>query len=483
MTSVSSVRIPGLASGMDTDKMIKDMLTGDQNKVDKAEQKQQITKWQQESYREIIKNVKGLYDKYFSASSPDFILSSKVYSTITVNSSNENVISASAGAGANKVDYKFKVDQVATPPTFESGKIDKDKTLSELNLIPGSSPKIKINGQEIKLEPTDKISDVVNKINDNFPKGEVKASYSEMTGKFTIQGNKTGTSSELTLSIGDNPESTINGSDNKVTVYANDGKTILNSISKESNSFTIDNITYNINGVSKDGELVSMTSQKDTKQTVKKMKDFLEDYNKLIDGIYDSVTEKKNRDYPPLTKAQKEDMSEEEIEKWETKAKDGLLRNDKELRSFMEDIKKSIFAPIGDSGLTLSDIGIKTDDDYNKQGQLQLDVEKFTKALEEKGNSVFEVATGAFEKIKDVTYKYAGSSGGIFIKKAGMEKSSTEINNLFSGQIKKQEDQIKALTRKMKDKEADLYRKFAGLESNMNKLNSQMSYLMSTMGM
>ena len=61
--SVSSTRIPGLATGMDTDQMIKDMLTGEQNKVDKAKQKEQITKWQQESYREIIKNVKGLYDK------------------------------------------------------------------------------------------------------------------------------------------------------------------------------------------------------------------------------------------------------------------------------------------------------------------------------------------------------------------------------------------------------------------------------------
>ena len=44
MSSVNSVRIPGLATGMDTDQMIKEMITGEQNKVDKAEQKKQTIK-------------------------------------------------------------------------------------------------------------------------------------------------------------------------------------------------------------------------------------------------------------------------------------------------------------------------------------------------------------------------------------------------------------------------------------------------------
>lgn len=673
VNSVSSTRIPGLATGMDTDQMIKDMLTGEQNKVDRAKQKEQITKWQQENYREIIKNVKGLYDKYFSATSPDFILGSKVFSTVMINSSNGNVISAVAGAGANKIDYKFKVDEMAKPPSIETGsmKIDKNKTMEEQGFVPiDGKSEITINGVNISISGKDKITDVVDKINKKFPNGEIKATYSEMTGKFTVEGNKTGKSQSInvqgdlfnnlgmlkdtSISIvskkidanktlkeqgiegeisingnivkideSDNISDLVNkinstdkgvkaeleegqlkitsnsnngieltgkafekmgidvnnsevsitnldkdkplleqgitsplkingkeikidekdtastlvdkinkeipgtsasideltgeikiqskdvlnfenfggtasiskpktqaittqaiqGSNNKVTVYDKDGKTELNTIIEESNSFTIDNITYNVNGVNPDGDLVSMSSSEDTKQTVEKLQAFINDYNKMMDDIYKSVTEKKNKDYPPLTEAQKEEMSEEEIEKWEKKAKEGMLKNDRELRNFMEDIKKVIFEPIGDLGVTLRDIGIKSDDDYNKPGQIHLDVDKFTKALKEDGDLVYKATTGAFGKIKDVTYKYAGSSGSIFVKKAGMEKTSSAVNNLFSEQLKRQEAQIKNLTRKMKEKESDLYKKFARLEANMNKLNSQMSYLSSSMGM
>lgn len=486
MSSVNSVRIPGLATGMDTDQMVKDMLIGEQNKVDKANQTQQNNKWKQEIYRDVIKDVKGLYDKYFSATSSNYILGSKAFSTMTVNSSNSSVISATAGAGANNINYKFKVDAMAQPARLESKNIGKDDVISDVDT------KITINGKEIEVKAGAKASDVVKSINDSFPKGEVKAVYSEMTGKLTVETSNTGQAAELTVegSLFENmkmesngtlvgPSGAVKGSNNKVTVYAADGVTELKVIENESNSFAIDNITYNVNGVST--ELVSMTSKTDTKSTVDKMKAFIDDYNKMVDKVYDLATEKKNKDYPPLTEAQKKDMDKDEIEKWEEKAKVGLLRNDSELRSFMEGIKSAIIGPIDDLGVTLDDIGIKSDPDYNKQGQLVLDEEKFKKALEENGDLVYKATTTVFEKIKDVTYKYAGSSSGLFVKKAGMERTSTAVDNIFSEQIRNQEKYIKDLTTKMNRREQELYAKFAKLESSMNKLNSQMNYMMSEM--
>lgn len=484
MSSVNSVRISGLATGLDTDQMIKDMLIGEQNKIDKASQTQQNNKWKQEIYRDVIKDVKGLHDKYFSATSSDYILSSKVFSTMTVNSSNSSIISATAGAGANNINYKFKVDAMAQPARLSSKTVGKDDVISD------ADTKITINGKEIDIKAGAKASDVVKSINDSFSNGEVKAVYSEMTGKLTIETSKTGQAAELTVEgslfetmemetdgtlVG--PSGAVKGSNNKVTVYAGDGVTELKVIENESNTFTIDNITYNVNGVST--ELVSMTSKTDTQSTVDKMKAFIDDYNKMVDKIYDLATEKKNTDYPPLTDAQKEDMDKDEIEKWEEKAKVGLLRNDSELRSFMEGIKSSIIGTIGDLGITLDDIGIKSDSDYNKQGQLVLDEEKFKKALEDNGDLVYKATTTVFEKLKNVTYNYAGSSSGLFVKKAGMEKTSTAVNNIFSEQIRNQEKYIKDLIAKMSEKEEKLYIKFANLESSMNKLNSQMNYMTS----
>ena len=487
MTTINSNRITGLATGMDIDEMVTSMLTGEQNKIDKAEQKKQTQVWQQEIYRDVITEVKGLYDKYFTATSSDYILGSKTFTTVTVNSSNTNVISAVAGAGADNINYKFKVDKMAEPAKLQSTNITKDQVLAI------NEEKITINGKDITIATGSTVSDVVKSINDTFSNGEVKAKYSEMTGKLTIETKETGSDSKLEFSgslfgqMGINPTDSlgqplteVTGSNSNITVYDKDGSTVLKQIEEKSNRFTIDNVTYTVNGTST--ELVSMTSTKDTQKTVDKIKAFIEDYNKMVDKVYGVVTEKKNNDYQPLTEAQKKEMSEEEIEKWEKKAKVGLLRNDNELRRFLDDIKSSFFGEIQGAGVNLSDIGITSVTDYNKPGQIALDEDKFKKSLEDNGDKVYKAVTGALDKAKTVIYSYAGSSSSIFAKKAGIEKTATAVNNLFSEQIKKQEEYIKKLTNKMQDKQEKLYLKFSNLESSMNSLNSQMNYLISSLG-
>ena len=60
MNTINSNRITGLATGMDIDEMVTNMITGEQSKVDKADQKKQTQGWQQEIYRDVIKDVKGV---------------------------------------------------------------------------------------------------------------------------------------------------------------------------------------------------------------------------------------------------------------------------------------------------------------------------------------------------------------------------------------------------------------------------------------
>lgn len=500
MTTINSNRITGLATGMDIDEMITNMLTGEQNKIDKAEQKKTTQTWQQEIYRDVISDVKGLYDKYFSVSSADCILSSKAFNTLTINSSNSNVITATGGAGASTVNYQFEVSQLAEAPKMSSSVNAKDSTLESLGLKGEVTFKLNYgedkNSKSITIEPTDTVDSLMKKINESTD-GEIKASFSEMTGTFSIETKATGKNSTLSVVDGDGKASdalgflglkdldgnevidgATSGKNNEVNVFDSKGN-LIKSITEESNSFTIDGITYKVNGVS--SEKVSITSTTDTKSTVEGVKAFLDDYNSMMDSIYDLVTQKKNNDYPPLTEAQKEEMTEKEIENWESKAKAGILRNDSEMRSFMDSIKSALMGEIGGLGISLSDIGIESHTDYNKPGQLVLNEEKFTKALEENGEQVYEVFTTAFENVKKVTYDYAGSSSSIFAKKAGIEKTASVVNNLFSEQIKQQETYIKKLVNKMQEKQEKLYLKFANLESSMNKLNSQMNYLISSL--
>ena len=69
MSSVSGIRLPGLATGMDTEAMVKSMVAADQEKIDKAQQKEQTVKWQQEIYREVMSDVIDFNEKYFSLTS------------------------------------------------------------------------------------------------------------------------------------------------------------------------------------------------------------------------------------------------------------------------------------------------------------------------------------------------------------------------------------------------------------------------------
>lgn len=517
MTSVgsaSSVRIPGLATGMDTDAMIKDMLSGEQQKIDKVKQKQQTVKWQQEIYREVMKDIKSLQDKYFSVTSPNSIMSSKAWNTLTIGSSNENVITASGSAGANKVDYSFNVVKLAQSAKMSSTKtgIKNDSTLESLGLSGEQKFSIKFgdgdkdvskeitirteplyetdkdgnfvldkDGNKVVKEPADTVDTLIKKINDSTD-GNVKASYSEMTDKFTIESTKTGENSKLQIVDSSGIESgtldflgisrSEKGSNSQIEVKAKDGS-FTKTLNEESNSFSIDGITYNVHTTG----TCDITSKEDVQPVVDNMKKFVEDYNKIMDKIYSLVTEKANKEYPPLTEAQKKDMSEEEIERWEKKAKEGLLRNDSEMRSFMDKMQNSIF---GDNMKFLMDCGLTSSEDYTKKGQLSLDEDKFKKELQNNSQKVYDAFAGGndsvLEKMKDTMYDYVGTSSSVFAKKAGLEKTSSVVNNFYSEQIKRQEEAIKLLQRKMDDRENKLYKQFGQLEASMNKLNSQMNY-------
>ena len=492
MTRINTVRIPGLATGMDTDSMIKQMLSGEQNKVDKAKQKQQSVKWQQEIYRAVIKDVKDLQDKYFS-------VTSKAWNSTKVSSSNDKVMTATGSAGANNVDYNFEVKHLAKPASTSSDKsttgaeIKRESKLGKLGLK--EERKFTINfgkdgkdvSKEITINSDDTMDSLIAKINESTD-GKIKASFSEMSGKFTIKTNKTGKSAKLNIvdSSGNSSNALdflelrnksglsnkAEGENSEIVVKAKDGS-FSDTIYKESNSFAIDGISYDVHSIGS----TDINSTQDVEPVVKNMKKFVEDYNKIMDKVYGLITEKKNKDYSPLTDAQKEDMSEKEIEKWEKKAKVGLLRNDSEMRSFMDGMQNAIF---GNNVQFLNECGLTSNEDYNKRGQLSINEDKFRKALQNEGDRVFKAFAGektsVLEKMKDTMYKYVGSSSSIFARKAGLEKTSSVVKNFYSEQIRRQEDMIKRLQRKMDDREEKLYKQFGQLEASMNKLNSQMNY-------
>ena len=467
MSSISPIRVTGLSGNFDMEGIIEASMIRDKEKVDKAKQEQQIVKWKQEIYRNVIQESKDLYDKYLSINSPNSIVSEKAYSSTRITSSDESIIVAKGSAGAEKINYQFAVSQIS----------EQDTT-----------------------------STIVSKINSLCADNDIKASYSEMTGELIISRKQTGSSSDINLRVigNDNLAQQI-ANDNGIT-FINDaggnkfanvyGKNLeadvtdehgrVTHISKEQNSFNIDNIDYNVNSKG----TAKLTSVTDTEEAVKNMQAFVDDYNKLMDKVYGLVTTKKSKDYPPLTDAQKEDMTTEEIEKWEKKAKEGILRNDDELRAFVEDIQSAFFGD-GKNIIALRKLGINESENYNKKGQISFNADTFSKALIDDSDKVYKTLAGyssnyddkgMFEKLKDIVYEYSGSSTSKLPKKAGIEKTASASENVYSKQIAEQERNISRLVEKMNDKEKRLYAKYSALESLLNQYSSQMNYFSQAQG-
>ena len=101
-------------------------------------------------------------------------------------------------------------------------------------------------------------------------------------------------------------------------------------ISRSSNSVNIGGVIIDLLKTSEDPVVITMRNDPTT--LMEPIKKFVEDYNTMIDLINGLVKENVYRDFPPLSEAQKEEMSEKQIEKWEEKAKSGVLRGDSILR-------------------------------------------------------------------------------------------------------------------------------------------------------
>lgn len=146
------------------------------------------------------------------------------------------------------------------------------------------------------------------------------------------------------------------GTNAKATI---DGKTY----NLESNKITVAGVTYNFNNVSEAGKTTTVNVSQDTDKIVDNVKKFVDMYNTMLDSLNDKLSEEKYSDYKPLTKEQEAEMTEEQIKKWNEKAKSGLLYNNSQVRTLVSDMREALYTPVDavDSKYnSLSAIGITT---------------------------------------------------------------------------------------------------------------------------
>ncbi|MFC5467069.1 flagellar filament capping protein FliD [Lederbergia graminis] len=118
------MRIAGLASGMDIDSIVKDLMRAERMPLDKLKQKKQILEWQRDDYRAINTKLLSFRDKLAQLK-----LTSN-YRARTTSSSNDAYVSATATSGASQASYSIsEVTQLASAATrVNAGEISGDSS-------------------------------------------------------------------------------------------------------------------------------------------------------------------------------------------------------------------------------------------------------------------------------------------------------------------------------------------------------------------
>ena len=511
----------GLASGLDRDALIEQLTLNTNNKITKTQQNITKQEWRQEAYRSITDQMIDMEDDYLSYSGKTSIVSNELYakSVVTAKGNSASAALVSATGSSNLLEYVSVkgVSQLASSAYFTSKKMEDSSgntatKSTKLSNIPGFTDNklssMTINGKNIEVTGESTVSDLVNAINKSD--AGVKATYVESTGSFMFFDKDTG--EESAVKLNNVAKELFGGEESQFTagkdavMYVSYGGSEPVAIKSHTNTFNVDGLSVTASGtfgdinVGEDGKVsydtsasVSFTATANVDKATERVKAFVEAYNKMVEEVNTHVTTKPASGYDPLTEEQEDEMTEKEIEKWTKKAKEGILYNDNEVRDFafeLHGMMNDIVAG-GISYADLESIGITISSDHADGGQLSFDEDKFRKAMETDSGKVEEIMCGTEGKSgfgqainKQMTpyaTRYAsrnGNSYGRLIEVAGSDKLvATKTKNEIYDKIQGFNDDLKKWKNKLKIEEDRYIKQFSNLESLINSMNTQASYL------
>ncbi len=266
-------------------------------------------------------------------------------------------------------------------------------------------------------------------------------------------------------------------------VNGQDAVIMLNDAVFESNTnvFEINGLTFTALSETKEGEAVTITTQNDTDGIYDMVKNFLKEYNSIINEMDKLYNAESAKGYEPLTDDEKDAMSDSEVEDWEKKIKDALLRRDDNLSNISQTLRNTMSSGIEVNGKTmfLFDFGIETLGYLNAP-----DNEKH--AYHIAGDPDDENTSGSADKLKGlissdpdmVTEFFTKLSQNLYGKMSEMSSSVDGYRSYgsFYDDKKMKSDytdytsKIAELEKKLNDYEDKWYAKFAAMETAMAKM-------------
>lgn len=489
------MRIGGLASGMDIDQIVSDLMRVERIPLDKLYQQKVLTEWKRDAYREVNTKLLALRNSAF-----DMLLSSK-YMTRSAASSDENVVKAEAAPNAQIATYDITVNSLAAGAerltdeavnvraNFDAFMTQKftDTSPDELTIQMRST----VDGEfvNVTINRNDTLEDVLAKISSSSTPG-ITAFYDDYANQVSFRTTATGEG--VTIDFGDDLDSTdfekVFLTSSLAWGAESDGASadlVINGITtkRDSNTFDLNGTTITLTGTTTTAVRVEVTEDVDA--AYENIKAFVDLYNETIEEIYAKLDEPRYRDYPPLTDEQKEAMSDKEIELWEEKARSGMLHNDRLISGILADMRMALSSAVeGLDGTnnTLSEVGINTGL-WQERGKLHIDEAKLKQALRENPEQVMalftkdpesgsESETGLIRRLYEVVDRGIDRIGD----KAGYD-SSLYDQSYLSEEIRRYDERMDALEERLAEVEERYWNQFIAMEKALQQMYAQSDWL------
>lgn len=495
---MASIRFTGMTSDIDTDSVIKTLLSIQQLKVDREVRSRQKYEWKQESITSATSALKEFRNTYTSLLSSANLMSASSFLTYKATASGTDSgavtvktdTSVSAGSFTiNSVERLASASKaVSASGVSKSGELASSNSarLKDLDWATGltfadGEISFSINGQAFTFTGDTTLGEMMNAVNSSD--AGVTMSYSRLTDKITIATSETGADTSLTITnikgnafgaggaFGIDPAADITAGQNAV-LYV-DGERI----ERSSNTFSADGVIYTLNYAT--DTPIRVTIEHDVDAVVDKIKSFVDAYNTLYSMLDEMVNTRKTvdeRSYVPLTDEEKAEMTEEEIAAWEAIAKKGVLYGDTAMKQVLYDMRAAFYESVESAGISAADIGLRTTSDYTARGIIEIDEDMLRSAIEKDPEQVMKVFNSIADS--DSTGAKANSQNGLMQRMYNIcynYEFNTGANSLES--VEKQISSVKATIEKLEtkmDEQAErYYLKFANMETLLAELQSQ----------
>ena len=277
-----------------------------------------------------------------------------------------------------------------------------------------------------------------------------------------------------------------------VLTKADDTEVVYNGATLKSNNTSIEvaGVTLNLLGTTAAGESVNITVSNDTSAVYDTIKEFITEYNIIIKTMNTKYEAPSTSSYEVLTDDQKKAMSDDEVDKWNTKIKDSLLRRDSTLNSLISTLKTDMMGTVTASNgktYSLANLGITTSSkNYSEGGLLHIKGDEDDDEFADSTNTLMQMLEEDPDTVKEVLSGLASNLYDSLNKKMGTTTLSSALtfynDKEMASQLSDYKKEISDWESKLSDMEEKYYSQFSAMETALAKIQSQQNTLSSYLG-